>query len=154
MNTLNFPTSERAGAFPALPMSNHSPQNETAAQRYPIGVELTGKGWAYCFRHDREAIERRIDRHLALVTALLAILDHDDGDPDLEHDLVDGGEAYLEGDPLDEGEADDSDREPSLGAPEVALGSADHFTIQHNIFASATPRTSQADWARGHGDDD
>jgi hypothetical protein len=91
-------------------------------------VQLTPKGVAYCLRHGRPAIERRIERHLALVTALLAVIDVVDGDPD---------------------------QEPNLGAPEGRL-SVPHYwggTFQAPLFDSASPIDSQMDWARGSTDD-
>ena len=53
----------------------------------PGGIELTHAGLAYCARFGRPAIERRIERHLALVAALIAFLDDADADPDLEPSL-------------------------------------------------------------------
>ncbi len=78
-------------------------------------------GLAYCARHGRLAIERRIERHLALVTALLAIIDDADGDfdledgedPDFEPSIAPTCGASVSG--LDDLELDTSDTEPSLG---------------------------------------
>lgn len=86
-------------------------------------MELTPMGLAYCARHGRPAIERRIERHLALVTALLAIIDDADGDFDIE----DGDDPDLEpsigGNVLNfeaiDTELDTSDTEPSLGWTEM-----------------------------------
>lgn len=58
----------------------------------------------------RHRIEAEIDR-------LIGLLDVVDGDPDLEPWLagIGGPDDDREGDPLDDGELDDSDDEPSLG---------------------------------------
>lgn len=113
--THNGPVEARS-SFP-LP---DSPQTANARQRASYAperdIQLTGKGIAYCERFDRPAIERRIERHLALVTALLAVLDDADGDPDVEADedfepqtssMFIGNRLFLDL------ELDDSDREPS-----------------------------------------
>lgn len=128
-------------------------------------------------------IERDITAHLDLVTALLALLDDADGDPDLEPDIANG---YLVpddlegGDVLDQGEPslgwtemearfgcspepsyeceiDDADDEPSLGAPEPRLASTGYWggTLPTALpFNPAMPMDSQVHWARGRGDDD
>jgi len=84
-------------------------------------IELTPQGVAYCLAHGREATERRIERHLAIVTALLALIDSADPDPDLEPGEDDepsiGGTAPW-GQQVDL-ELDDADREPSLGWTEM-----------------------------------
>jgi hypothetical protein len=69
-------------------------------------IELTKKGAAYVQRHNptgcpegveprlwRKAVSTRIERHLALATALLALIDGMDGDCDLEDNA--DGEASL-----------------------------------------------------------
>lgn len=83
------------------------------------GFTVTPRGVAYCLAHGREAIERRIDRHLSLVTALLALIDEVDGDPDIEDGDDFDLEPSLGGSPLNfeaiDTELDTSDTEPSLG---------------------------------------
>jgi hypothetical protein len=64
---------------------------QTTVAAAPSGITLTQAGLAYCARHGREAIERRIDRHLALVTALLGYLDAADGDENVEASISDIG---------------------------------------------------------------
>lgn len=99
---MNIDAYEAAGAaFSAqatpTPATALSPVHEygNGAERH---VELTGKGMAYVAGHIRprgcpagvdprawrQGIEARIDRHLAIVTGLLSILDEVDGDSDLE----------------------------------------------------------------------
>lgn len=72
----------------------------------------------------RHRIEAEIDR-------LIGILDVVDGDPDLEPWLagIGGPDDDREGDPLDDGELDDSDDEPSLGFLEASenYGSIGHL---------------------------
>lgn len=96
------------------------------------GIRLSPLGEAYAIAHERpygcpdgvdphlwrQALESRAERHLSLATALIAMLDVMDGDPDLEPALagLDGGpQDDRESDGLEHGEGDDADREPSLG---------------------------------------
>jgi len=152
-------------------------QTAEAPSASPVssGVTLTSKGEAYCLRHGREATERRINRHLALVTALLALLDQADGDENLEPYLagIDGGpgDDREGGDVLDSGEpslgwtemetrygcslsasfdceVDTADDEPSLGAPETIVNPMSWHGMMR------TNEGSQTHWARGRGDDD
>jgi hypothetical protein len=155
-----IPATEQARRGPFFISATDSPQTANARQRASYAperdVQLTGKGIAYCERFGRPAIERRIERHLALVTALLAIIDQQDGDPDVEID-EDLEEDHDDAEPddedgcgwseassltgmLDGGKIDDD--EHSLGMPEsmnqvtratesphrhAADGEADHF---------------------------
>lgn len=93
------------------------------------GIELTPAGQAYVLAHLRpngcppgidplvwrQAIERRVERHLGLVQTLLAVLDNVDGDENLEPSL---GFVPLVGPydlEADCDEDDDTEHEPSLG---------------------------------------
>jgi hypothetical protein len=106
----------------------------------------------------RKAVARRIERHLALVSALVAALDVVDGDADLE----DAGDAEPllgwpnAGQRITEEMADDEDREiddcdwePSLASVETRTGSVDYYAAQHSVFVSAPPLGSQERWAVG-----
>lgn len=118
---------------------------------HPGAIELTPKGVAYA---ERAALEQHIELLLTEAADLIRFLDVADGDSDLEYDLADGVSACLEGDDLDAGEADDSDREPSLGAPEPAFEVVDYFASQHQFRYGGRPLDSQEHWSRGEGDDD
>lgn len=98
------------------------------------GVQLTGKGWAYCDAQKRKEIRERAQEHLALAElhqdaaqAYIGLLDHFTPDPEAE----DGGDDEPAlgwpnaGQPINERMATDDDREleqsdwePSLAAPE------------------------------------
>lgn len=96
-------------------------------------VELTPKGERYAAEHIRggtapnvllparkQKIERAIDRHLSLVTVLIALLDEADGDAELEPSLViwgSDGTDDREVDVGDEGEAFSDDLEVSEPGP-------------------------------------
>ena len=92
------------------------------------GIALTKKGEAYADRNDRLEIERRIDRHLGLVAALIALLDQWDGDADHEPSLA-APEAHF-GDEDQSGWATGSndDRESDVGdEPEFVNEDGDGF---------------------------
>lgn len=123
-------------------------------------IALTAKGEAYAVAHRasrRAELESEIER-------LIEMLDAMDGDPDLEPDgteldtsWTDRGPQALRGASIDEGDEQDADGEPTLGAPEATLWSAGFYrSVSHGapVFVHVEPVDSQASWARGLGDDD
>jgi hypothetical protein len=117
------------------------------------GYALTPAGLGYCARHGREAIERRIERHLALVSALIGVLDLADGDENLEPSISDIGYPTTddrEHDCCDDGELDRADDEPSLGAPEIPATSL----VPGGWGGWHREDGNQERWANGHGDDE
>lgn len=147
-------------------------------------IELSKKGEAYALRHNptgcpegieprlwREAVSRRVETHLALATALIALLDGQDGDCDLEdnadHEPSLGGgdfrgEVDLELDNCDDEDGDPA--EPSLGAIEPMTFHVAPFGWmgERNGYEERFASGHQLDWGRsgrldlevGDGDDE
>ncbi|MEQ1771744.1 MAG: hypothetical protein ABL879_18100 [Devosia sp.] len=93
----------------------------TASLQSPPDVRGLDTDQAANLPLEREAIETSIQRHLDLVTALIAVLDQAEPDPDLEPALAGfsgEGDDREGGDVLDQGD-DDTEREPSLGWTEM-----------------------------------
>jgi hypothetical protein len=85
---------------------------QTQVAAAPSGLDLTPSGVAYARAHQRHQIETKLEATLDLVSALLALLDEEDGDENLEPSLGWNpyGEIDLEGgDVGDEPELVDED---------------------------------------------
>ncbi|MEP7240576.1 MAG: hypothetical protein ABI697_06800 [Devosia sp.] len=147
-----------------------------ASSTSPAPIALTHTGEAYVALHaaiavsakpanlpdfkranlhlSHEAVERRIERHLAVVTALIAILDAAAEDVDLEDDGItddlsapEGWRSVAEIFRSSEDAEDDGISEPSLGAPETSVRLSE-------FDPSRTAEGAQTHWAKGRGDDD
>ncbi|MDB5538571.1 MAG: hypothetical protein JWQ89_298 [Devosia sp.] len=107
----------------------------------PVGVEP--HVW-------RQAVRARVESHLAIVTALLDLLDMMDGDCDLEDNAdaessLGGLEIHAQVDL----EIDNADSEPLLGAPEIA---PDTLVYRGGCRGWKTEQGTQERWSQGGGD--
>ena len=115
-------------------------------------IALTAKGEAYAVAHRasrRAELESEIER-------LIDMLDAIDGDPDLEPDgtemdtsWTDRGPQALHGASIDEGDEQDADGEPTLGAPEATLWPAGFY--RSVATAPRCSSTSSPSTLRRHG---